>query len=70
MKAEEFKKELISELIGNGCTISEKLLDNYLDTLISQVKVEVLTYQLERKPVEVIGQHIIEPIEPVTDPQL
>lgn len=67
MKAEEFKDVLVKDIIDSGCTISKKLLENYFDTLISQVKVEVLTYQLERKPVEIIGQHIIEPL---SDPQL
>lgn len=67
MNSEQFKEVFITEILENGCTIPRKLLENNFDTLIIQVKVDVLTHQLERKPVEIVGQHIIEPL---TDPQL
>lgn len=68
MNAEQFKEVLITEIIEKGCTISRRILENNFDTLISQVKVDLLTYQLERKKdIDIIGQHIIEPL---TDEQL
>ena len=49
MNAEQFKEVLITEIIEKGCIISRRLLENNFDTLISQVKVDLLTYQVRKK---------------------